>query len=120
MFNLQSEPVVPGENVTYTCTGLPSWITDDGCVIFVWAWPEGASGSWYSASFKDGGSKLEFTVSQEMKGFLLVRCVAGTTEPSWSTPGNDPGRIYNQTDDIACFSGIYTYACASWKEYNPS
>ena len=43
----------------------------------------------------------------------------GTTEPNWGEKGNNVGRIYNQTEDINCTAGNHTYACSSWKEYNP-
>ena len=87
-------------------------------MIFVWAWPHGAEGNWYSANFISGGSALEFTVPQEMEGFLLARCVGGTTTPDWSIKsGNDAGRIYNKTNNISCSSGVFIYACADWVEY---
>ena len=106
----------PTTQRTYTCNSLPSWIQDDGCVIFAWAWPQGSSGAWYSLTIV--GSSATFKTDQDMAGFLLARCVAGTTQPNWSiTSGNASGRIYNQTENIDCSAGNYTYNCASWKDY---
>ncbi len=101
---------------TYTCTDLPEWITNDGCVIFVWAWEAGAAGSWIGADYTSETS-LEFVVPNELQGFLLARCISGTTQPNWDIHDDSVGRIYNQTEDIACEAGVYTYACAQWKEY---
>ncbi len=67
-----------------------------------------------------GATSLEFTTNGEITGMLLARCVAGTTTPSWDikAPSNDPGRVYNQTEDITVTSGVTTYSCSVWKEYN--
>ena len=107
------------QSVTYTCTGLPDWITNDGCVIFVWAWGNSDGGSWHEATFINNGSALTFEVDDELNGFLLARCVSGTTQPDWSIKsGNNAGRIYNKTGDIACTSGTYSYVCSTWYAYN--
>ena len=106
----------PGETTTWTVKDMPTWVTNDGCVIFAWAWPQGSSGAWYSLTIV--GSSATFKTDQDMAGFLLARCVAGTTQPNWSiTSGNASGRIYNQTENIDCSAGNYTYNCASWKDY---
>ena len=103
---------------TYTVTNLPGWIQDDGCIIFAWAWGgECGDGEWLSLTFN--GNEASFEAESEINGFLLARCIAGTTEPNWGEKGNNPGRIYNQTNDITCQSGVYSYECSSWKEYNP-
>ena len=107
------------QSITYTCTNLPNWITNDGCVIFVWAWGNSGGGSWYSATFINNGAALTFEVDDELNGFLLARCVAGTTQPNWDLKGdnNSSGRIYNKTNDISCTPGTYTYSCSTWVEY---
>ncbi len=110
---------IPEGDITYTCTDLPNWIKDNDCVIFAWAWKAGQDGSWKATTY-DGDTALHFTVDGELQGFLLARCVAGTTTPDWSATGNNPGRVYNQTEDISCSSGTYSYTCSSWKEYTPS
>lgn len=112
------ESQVTGE-YTYTITGMPTWVTDDGCVIFAWVWSPNDGGSWKALTYTSTTSAT-FEVSEELTGFLLARCVADTTTPSWQATGNNPGRVYNQTSDITCTSGTYEYVCSSWKEYNPS
>ena len=114
-----STPVDPPVgDITYTVTGLPTWIQNDGCVIFAWVWSANDGGSWRSLSY-GSSNDATFKVSENLTGFLLARCASGTTTPSWST-SEGPGRIYNQTENINCTSGTYSYACAEWKEYNPS
>lgn len=106
-------PPVQGE-VTYTVTGLPNWITNDGCVIFAWVWSPSDTGSWKSCSYGDPATSLTFVVDGELDGFLLARCIKGTTEPNWDEKGDNPGRVYNQTNDVKCSSGVYSYT-AEWK-----
>ena len=101
----------------YTCTDLPDWIQNDGCVIYAWVWSPSDAGSWKSLTIE--GTSATFEVEAELTGFLLARCAADTTEPNWSESGNVPGRIYNKTNDTACTAGVYSYACAEWVEYNP-
>ena len=117
------------QGVTYTITGLPDWITNDGCVIFGWVWgsstPGQSSDQWVSCEYgalNDEGkpAQVSFDVDEEMDGCVLVRCVAGTTTPDWAVNTNDAGRIYNQTADITFTTGVYSYAGGDWKEYNPS
>ncbi|GEM_PF-6046550 len=105
------------DDITYTVTSLPTWIQNDGCVIFAWVWSSNDTGSWKSLTIS--GTTATFTVNEELTGFLLARCISGTTKPDWSVKGNVVGRIYNQTENITCKSGTYSYSCSSWKEYNP-
>ncbi len=111
----------PSSSKIYTCTGLPAWITDDGCVIFAWAWGgDAGNGAWYTLTYGEGEKPTEASFdagSQDLTGFLLARCAAGTTTPDWEIKTNEPGRVYNQTENIDCTDGVYSYACASWKEY---
>lgn len=115
------DPVTPPEpetGVTYTCTGLPDWITDHGCVIFAWVWSPSDAGSWKACEYGNPATSLTFEVDEELTGFLLARCVGGTTTPSWDIHDDSVGRVYNQTENIPCQSGVHSYECASWKEYN--
>ena len=108
----------PATGVTYTCTGLPDWITNDGCVIFAWVWSPNDAGSWKSCTYGTPATSLTFEVSEELTGFLLARCVGGTTQPSWDVHDDSAGRVYNQTENVDCTAGVHSYACAEWKEYN--
>lgn len=110
------QPVDP-TTLTYTVTGLPDWIQDDGCVIFAWVWGPSDGGSWKSLSY-GSNHDASFTVGDALNGFLLARCKAGTTQPNWDEHGENVGRVYNKTNDIACSSGVYSYACADWVDYN--
>lgn len=107
------------DTYTYTCNSLPSWITDNGCVIFVWTWGPEDGGSWKEAEFLTETS-LTFEVKAELTGFLLARCAPGTTEPDWEIKNpnvHEPGRVYNKTQDISCTEGVFVYACSDWVEY---
>ena len=103
---------------TYSCTDLPTWIKDAGCVIYAWVWSPNNPGSWVPTTYISETS-LEFDVDEELTGFLLARCQKDTTTPDWNKHDGDntDGRVYNQTDDITCQAGVYSYACAGWKEY---
>lgn len=108
----------PAAQYTYTVTELPDWIQDDGCVIFAWVWSPTDGGSWKSLTYGTNHD-ASFTVSNsELDGFLMARCVGGTTQPDWEMKsGNEPGRIYNKTNDINCSAGVYSYVCSSWVGY---
>ncbi len=112
------DPDPDKKGATYTITDLPDWIQNDGCVIFAWVWNGSDQGEWLATTYT-GDTTLTFTTNGGITGMLLVRCVAGTTTPSWDIhdPSNDPGRVYNQTEDIAVTSEVTTYSCSSWKEY---
>ena len=106
--------------VTYTVTSLPTWIQDNDCVVFAWVWGPSDEGSWKSLAFGQDNSAT-FEVDAELTGFLLARCVAGTTQPDWDNVfSDDPGRIYNKTNDIICEAGVYSYAAGNdaWVSYN--
>lgn len=104
---------------TYTITDLPTWIQDNECVIFAWVWSDSNPGEWLATTYI-ADTTLTFTTKGEITGMLLARCVAGTTKPDWAikAPSNEPGRVYNQTVDIKVTSGVTSYSCSSWKEYN--
>lgn len=106
------------EGTTYTIDGLPDWITNDGCVLFVWAWEAGAEGSWFTCEYTSGTS-CTFKTDKNIVGALVARCVAGTTTPSWQVNDDSVGRIYNKSEDIAITSGVTTYTCSTWYEYYP-
>lgn len=86
----------------YTATGLPDWIGNDGCVVFAYVWGDGIVASFHRAVVI--GSQAKFDLDFEAQNFLLVRCAKGTTEPAWGE------NIYNQSGDVTCSSGVYTYS----------
>lgn len=107
----------PEGNITYTINSLPTWITNDGCVIFAWVWGGTyGNGKWISCKFTSTTS-LELLLDGTATGMLLARCAPGTTIPNWNIKENTPGRVYNQTGDITLTSGTTTYTSPSWKEY---
>lgn len=114
----ENKPIAPeSSDVTYTISGLPTWITNDDCVIFVWAWGgEAGQGKWYSTTYTDD-TTLTFDAPSDITGCLLVRCISGTTTPDWSIKDNVAGRIYNQSENIDTISEIMT--SPDWKEYYP-
>ncbi len=108
-----------GLAIEYTIQGLPTWITDDGCMCFAWVWGgDEGNGNWKSLAYTSETSAT-FMAASNMTGMLFVRCAPGTTTPDWSLgkDSNDPGRIYNQTNDIPVQSGVTTYTCSDWKDF---
>ena len=103
-------------SVTYTVTGLPDWIQNDGCVIFAWVWGDQDGGSWKTLTYGTN-SDASFTVEHALNGFLLARCKAGTTTPNWDEHGDNIGRVYNKTNNIDCYPNTYSYVCTSWVDY---
>lgn len=93
-------------DVTYTLT-IPDWSGNNDCVLFAWVWAPNFTSQWVQITFS--GTSGSFTVSKELTGFKVVRCIAGTTEPNWDETGDVAGRIYNQTGDITCQAGVYSY-----------
>lgn len=104
------------DNYIYTVNNCPDWIRNDGCLIFAWVMSAGYVDTWVPVYFVDS-TTVKFGTNYELDSFLLVRCVSTTTQPSWEARGNEAGRIYNQTYDISCTSGVYTYASGEWRGY---
>ena len=105
--------------VTYTIEGMPTWVTNDGCVIFAWAWGgvDAGGGAWFNLEYTSKTSAT-FDVEDAIDGFLLARCAAGTTVPNWGdTESTGPGRVFNKTTDITTKKGVTTYQCSEWVEY---
>lgn len=118
--NNSSENPVTG--ITYTITNLPNWITNDGCQVFAWVWSPTNSGEWIQTIYDASDStniKTQFTIDEDITGMLLARCAPNTIMPDWKITDHVPGRVYNQTEDIEIKSGVTTYSCSTWKEYNP-
>ena len=109
--------IIEGD-IAYYINSLPTWITNDGCIIYAWVWGGNyGDGMWIPCEFTSTTS-LTLNLDGTATGMLLVRCISGTTTPDWNNKNHTPGRIYNQTEDITLVSGTTTYSCSSWKEYN--
>ena len=76
------------------------------------------AGAWYELTYTNA-TTATFEAPSDLAGMLLARCAAGTTKPDWSIKTDGPGRIYNQTSDIAVKVGQTSYPCSDWTEYNP-
>ena len=104
---------------SYSINSLPTWITNDGCVIYAWVWGGSyGNGQWVPCTFT-GTTSLTINLDGTASGMLLVRCASGTTTPNWSIKTDTAGRIYNQTNDITLVNGQTSYSCSAWKGYNP-
>lgn len=111
-------PTPSGETITWTVEEMPTWVTNDGCVIFAWAWQNGVEGRWYSLSYTSDTSAT-FSAPSDLAGMLLARCAANTTTPDWNIKTDGPGRVYNQTSDKQVTSGTthYSFPDDLWKSY---
>ena len=96
-------------NITWTAIDMPTWVRDDGCVIFAWAWQNGAEGQWYELTYTSDTSAT-FEAPSDLAGMLLARCAPGTTTPDWDAASDGPGKVYNKTNDVTVESGKTTYS----------
>ena len=113
-------PGPTGDTMEITVTGAPDWITNDGCVIFAWAWGgTGAAkdGAWYACQYGEGAkpTSFSFTVPSDNTGCLLARCAQGTTTPDWNATSG-AGAVYNKSKDINFTSGTTSYTSPTWQE----
>lgn len=115
-------PTPSGETVTITVNNAPDWITNDGCVIFAWAWGASSNGAWYACTYGEGAKPTSFTITvpSDSTGCLLARCASGTTTPDWKKTTDGAGRVYNKSADITITSGTTIYTCPAWSGYSPS
>ena len=104
----------------FTATSVPNWIGNAGAVVF--ASVQHANNEWYWVPATLDGTNITFNAPANIQKFLLARCIAGTTEPSWSVTGDNAGRIYNKSADQIVTLGIYEYDTpeANWSAHNPS
>lgn len=105
--------------VTWTAKDFPTWVTDDGCVIFAWAW-DSNGGNWYSLTYTSATSAT-FDAPSNLVGMLLARCAPNTTTPDWKQTEDGPGRVYNQTSDVTVTANQkeYSFPNSMWTSYNP-
>lgn len=110
--------VQDGAAQTFTVNNLPDWLGNDGAILF--ASVERTNHAWHWVPVSFAGTTGTFSAPNNIETFLLVRCVAGTTQPNWDlTSGDDSGRIYNKTGDIST-TGVYSYDASGWGNYPAS
>ena len=107
-------------NITWTVEDMPTWVKDDGCIIFAWAWQNGVDGKWYELTYTSETSAT-FEAPSDLAGMLLARCAAGTTTPDWTKTTDGAGRVHNKTNDVNTEPGktSYKFPTDMWSEYNP-
>ena len=106
-----------GADQTFSITDLPDWVAG-GVKVFVGY--ADSSNAWHWDLASVSGTSGTFTAPNNILRFLLVRCPTSTTEPNWSATDNNPGRIYNKTQDYQVTMGYYIYGCNSWPDYYPN
>ena len=110
--------IIGYEEVTYVIENNPEWLRHDGCCVFAWVWGASVEGRWVEVDINV--TTFTFVTDQPIDGFLLVRCVRGTTTPSWTIKDDDVGRIYNRTIEFIAVPGLESYDGSSvWTEYDP-
>ena len=120
----------PTKNVDFKITNCPDWTNKDGVKVFAWTWGntgEGNGGIWRLCTLNpadySAGASVTVTINapEDITGMLLVRCHKDTIQPDWDLQDestlNTPGRVYNQTDDIAVSAGKTSYECPGWVDY---
>ena len=114
-----TEPDPEAETKTFTVNCEGSWVLNDVDIFaYVWGGEDGAQ--WIKCTVGEGN--VTFDAKNDIQGFLLVRVVEGTETPSWSTTGNEKGRIYNKTRDVDFVEDTYEYSLlvTDWVDHNPS
>ena len=119
----------PASDVTYTITQFEDWVPNDGATVFVWSWGGGSgNGAWTQVTLSYQGETHAyhnvsgtFTAPNNITGFNIARCSAGTTLPNWTATGDSAGRVYNKTGDVMTSYGVYSYSAPQFVqyEYNP-
>ena len=89
------------QELTYTLTDLPSWIKVDNADIYAWVWGPAIEDQWVEVNVD--GTTGTFTVNYELTGFKVGRFPHGTTDLDFS-------KAWNQSGDIVCASGVYSYS----------
>ena len=110
--------------VTYYISDFADWTPKYGATVFAWAWggDAGYPGAWYQVElFYDGDPDDAFNVAgtfkapRNIEGFVLIRCAFGTTTPDWEVVGDEEGRIYNKTSDVAIIGA--SFVAPEWENY---
>ena len=109
---------------TFHVTSFADWTPNDGATVFAWVWggDAGYPGTWTPVALSYDGDPNDYTnvtgtfyAPRNIDGLVFVRCKAGTTEPDWDALGDEDGRIYNKTEDLAVFGT--ELVAISWKDY---
>lgn len=112
--------VNPGTNITYSVTNFPSWVANDGAVLFAWTWGgTSGTGTWSKIEISNNGHNINgsFVAPSDIVGFNMARCSKGTTLPNWEVFDNSAGRVYNKSADVSVTSGITSYSSPEFTEY---
>lgn len=115
----------PATSITWNITSFPNWLPNSSATVFAWAWGGAAgNGKWYTITLTHDGVDGAYTnvngsfvAPDNITGFNMARCSAGTVTPNWKATGDNPGRVYNKTGDVTIYSGVTTYASPEWVEY---
>ena len=97
-----------------------NWAFATDIPVFVHYWGGGLD-EFVQITFVASTSTLtvEFEIPAVATGFQLVRCAAGTVTPDWAVKGDNPGRIYNKTNDCNIVDGTTNYPI-TFSDHNPS
>ena len=101
-------------NMMITVCDLPSWILDGGCQVYAYI-----NGNFTYITITNGIGT--FTCAKSATSFQLARGRPGPYgPPSWTTTGDNAGRIYNKTGTIS-FNGSHVFHLpdSSWVNHNP-
>lgn len=112
-------------NITYTITQFADWVPNDGATVFVWSWGGGSGeGAWSQVTLSYLGENNAYTnvtgtfeAPNNITGFNIARCSAGTTLPNWTATGDSAGRVYNKTANVNVQSGVTSYTAPEFVEY---
>ena len=98
--------------------GTQEWFFTN-CAVWVSA-KDSTSNEWHwykAATYEDNHYYAEAIMPYDVNTFLIVRCPTNTVVPDWNATGDNPGRIYNQTDDISTVMNQYSYSITNMKNH---
>lgn len=109
---------IESKEVNITVTSSSNWIWNDNAAIFAWVWG-GAHGygQWVPANGRDSGTTVKFTIHDNAIGFLVARCIEGTTTPNWNVTGDQIGRIYNKSQNVDFTKETTSYTVGEFTKY---
>lgn len=104
-----------GSSEEILISDLPSWIYNNGAVIFAYIERSNHVFYWQKASSVSGGM-VSFSAPDNFIEFELFRCHTDTTEPNWTETNNVAGKIFNRSGKIEN-DGFSSYSASNWNEY---